>query len=386
MAEHDKLLTMVLNLVGRKTEGRYWDFKLQHHENNAELIHDVLCLANAEHTGQRYLIFGVDDKSFELRSVAGTAARKSQADIAGFFRDNGRKFFQSRTPEFYLSELLCGGKSLDVLVIEDNPHKPYHLIEDYPNGSKVVRDHHVYTRQNDTNTPMNGVAPPHEIERMWRERFGLDKTPLERATRHLDNPMKWVPVSERGFFGPTYYYHQTFPEFTIRTSEAEEIIARNEEWTRGEIRRDNNVARYLEMYYHQTLLTRAPVVTFDDGKKSMVAPKWEVRGAGRFYFYDGKSTEYALQRFLCQSPEGEDHSPSLSIGDQAGDELVARAGAFWPKGCIQIPVLRAEELESFIGPRTGRIEKHSTDDDEQYQIFVRNQIDFEEWRKNTGQR
>ena len=83
MNEHDELPATVLNLASRKTESRYWDFKLQHHENNAELIHDILCLANAEHDGQRYLIFGVEDQSYELHSITGTPGRKSQADIAG---------------------------------------------------------------------------------------------------------------------------------------------------------------------------------------------------------------------------------------------------------------------------------------------------------------
>ena len=105
MNEHDELLATVLNLASRKTDSRYWDFKLQHHENNAELIHDILCLANAEHDGERYLIFGVEDQSYELHSITGTPGRKSQADIAGLLRDNARKFFQSKTPDVYLSEV-----------------------------------------------------------------------------------------------------------------------------------------------------------------------------------------------------------------------------------------------------------------------------------------
>ena len=301
MNEHDELLATALNLASRKTEGRYWDFKLQHHENNAELIHDILCLSNAEHEGQRYLIFGVEDQSYELHSITGTPGRKSQANIAGLLRDNARKFFQSRTPDVYLSEIQYDGKSLDVLVIEDKPHKPYYLVEDYKHSGKTVHAHHIYTRSNDTNTPITEVAPPHEIERMWSERFGLNKTPLERAKRYLDNPTEWVAVSGGGFLGQPYQYHRNFPEFTLRTAEAEEVMARNEEWTRGEIRKDNNSAWYDEVYYHQTLLARARVVTFDDRKKTMVAPNWEPRGAGRFYFYEKESIEYVLQAFLSQS-------------------------------------------------------------------------------------
>lgn len=383
MNEHDELLATVLNLVSRKTEGRYWDFKLQHHENNAELIHDILCLANAEHEGQRYLFFGVEDQSYELHSITGTPSRKSQANIAGLLRDNARKFFQSRTPEVYLSEIQCDGKSLDVLVIEDKPHKPYYLVENYKHSGKTVRAHHIYTRSNDTNTPITEAAPPHEIERMWSERFGLNKTPLEKAKRYLDDPTEWVAVSEGGFLGQPYQYYRNFPEFTLRTAEAEEVIARNEEWTRGETGRDNNSAWYDEVYYHQTLLARARVVTFDDRKKTMVAPNWEPRGAGRFYFYEKESIEYVLQAFLSQSRAGEDHSKNLRLRMCGEAELQQKSRASWPDFKVTIPVLNAGELERFLGPRKHRMQNQSRDADEQYQIFLRNQIDFEEWRKNA---
>ena len=64
MTEQNTLLAIISRLINRKAEGTYWDFKREHHSNNGELIHDVLCLANTKHTGDRFLIFGVDDKKF----------------------------------------------------------------------------------------------------------------------------------------------------------------------------------------------------------------------------------------------------------------------------------------------------------------------------------
>ena len=118
----------------------------------------------------------------------------------------------------------------------------------------------------------------------------------------------------------------------------------------------------------------------------MVAPDWVARGAGRFYFYNEESIEYALEKFLCQSRRDVSHSTSLQIGYKTDDKLVARARAFWPISCIQIPVLRAGELESFLGRRKDQIERPSSDDDEQDQLFLHNQIDFEEWRRSMGHR
>ena len=376
MTEQQTLLETILNLIGRRTEGPHWDFKLQHHDKNANLIHDVLCLANADHTGPRYLIFGVDNQSFALRTIAGTPNRKTQSDIVSLFRDNANKFFESRHPAFYLAELQHDGKSLDVLVIEDKPHKPYYLVQDYRSRETTVRAHHIYTRIGDTNTPLPDTAPPHEIERMWRERFGLDKPPLERAKRYLLTPGTWISMSEDEFLGNTFY-HRDFPEFMLKVAEASEVVARHEEWTRGEIRTDNNAAGYYMLYYHQTLLNRTRFVIFDDRKKSMVAPDWEPRGAGRFYFYTADSIAYALQRYWVGQGRDDD-STTLRIRGEGETHTEARA--LWTKG-MRIPVLRPGELEGFLGPKGERPMLHPcTNEIEQYNLFIRNQLDFEEWR------
>ena len=211
MTKQDFLLATISGLINRKAEGTYWDFKREYHKCKSDLIHDVLCLANTKHTGDRFLIFGVDDENFSLHKITEDSGRKTQAELAGLFRDNANKFFQSRFPEFYLKEITLDGVFLDVLVIEDTPHKPYYLVERY---GKICA-HHIYTRVCDTNTPVNDVAQPHEIERMWRERFGLDMSPLERAKRYLSEPDAWSPLVENDGSNANFY-HTTFPEFTLR--------------------------------------------------------------------------------------------------------------------------------------------------------------------------
>ncbi len=379
MTGQDILQETVADLVNRKIEGTYWDFKCRHHHNNGDLVHDVLCLANAKHHGNRYLIFGVDDKDFSLHSISEKTGRKTQAEIAGLFRDNSRKFFQSRFPEFYLSEVKINDALLDVLVVEDTPHKPYYLIERY----EKICAHHIYTRVCDTNTPVNDAAQPHEIERMWRERFGLDMPLHDRAKIYLNDHHAWIS-SNRGNESICMYY-RTFPEFTLRVSEAEEYMVRHEEWTRGEIRIDNTNAWYYDIYYHQTRMARVRGVSFDDGKKSMIAPTWRPLGAGRFYFYQADSIEYAVHKFHSEFSKKDD-SLTLRIRDRGGKAKAeeAEARSLWGHH-MRIPVLRVGELDALFGSN-GSCEsvEPSTDEAEQYRIFLRNQIDFEKWRDELG--
>lgn len=375
MTEHDTLIETVQNLVERGTEGTYWEFKLQHHENRADLIHDVLCMANADHEGDRFLIFGVEDSKSAVHSIDNTPNRRRQADVAGLFRDNSTKFFQSRIPDFHLRELDYAGNLLDVLVIEDKPHKPYYLVEDYKHGRRTVCAHHIYTRVGATNTPPHDAAAPHEIERMWRERFGLDMPPLERAKRYLYDPGKWLPVSERAFSGDEIYYYTTFPEFTLRFEGRDSPWhTGTEEWARGEIATGGTLTCHVNLNYHQTLLHRARYVSFDDGRKSMIAPQREPRGAGRFYFYRADSVDYALQRFFSKL-FGDDHSKSLRVGGES--ELSKQARAQWPDGMV-IPVVRTGELDQFLGLRDTKVVMSSSGNEtEPYEVFLRNQLDFE---------
>ena len=375
MTKPDSLLETVESLIARRSEGTYWDFKRCHHANSADLIHDILCLANTKHRGRRFLIFGVDSADFSLHSINNGSGRRTQADTAGLFRDNASKFFQSRFPDFYLAEVLIDGRLLDVLVIEDLPNKPYYLVERY----RKLGAHHIYTRVCDTNTPVTHVAQPHEIERMWRERFGLDLTPLDRVKLHLNEIDAWVPSNKMG--ENLHKHHKTFPEFTLKVTEAEDFMARNEEWTRGEFRTDNNHAGYFEIRFHQTCLARVRYVSFDDNKKSMVAPNWEPRGAGRFYFYEADSISYALQKWHAASVR-EDHSTTLSIrgnGD-ASKQVRSRWGHH-----LEIPVVSKAELDEFLGHRNDR--EHvdpSRDEDEQYELFLRNLLEFDDWRRQRG--
>lgn len=373
MIDDHTLAQIVRGLIGRCSEGAYWDFKLEHHSNTGDLIHDVLCLANAEHDGPRFLVFGVADGGASVQSIGDDGGRRTQADIAGLFRDNAGKFFQSRFPTFHLRTIGIDGKQVDVLIIEDEPKKPYYLVERIKN----VRAHHIYTRVCDTNTPIDRVAQPHEIERMWRERFGLDAPALAKAKRCLAEPMVWTESVEDGH---VCCHHDIFPEFTLRAASAEgDWLDSTQEWTRGEIRTDHNAAGWYELRCHQTLLRRIHYVSFDDGRKSMVAPDWRPIGRGRFYFYQANSVLYTVQRFWAERRDRDD-SKGLLLGE---GESATEARSRWRSG-LDIPVLNPGELEGFLEGRQGNaigVNKPASDRAEQYELFLRNLLDFDDWRR-----
>ena len=388
--DRDALAKTIYELVSRRSEGVYWDFKQIHHRNGFELIHDVLCLANAAHDGPRFLVYGVAN-DYALYSIDQDERRKTQADIAGMFRDNASKFSESRFPTFYLQEVSVQGALLDVLVIEDRPEKPYSLAQSYGKA----KAHHVYTRVCDTNTPLISSAQPHDVERMWRERFGLDSSPIVRAKQYFLDCAAWE-------FGPDGtkeldMYYRPFPEFTIRNNAELEDYERGPaylEWTRGEIRIDDNHSAAFDIAYHQTVLARVYWVEFDNGKKSMVAPDYTAVGRGRFYYYLEGSLSQVVQLFMSyRAGSAADHSRELRIGhrnDTASIEARARWGSSY-----SIPVVRQDELKDFVdGRRRPDLVVDVAKDpplgqrepDEQYELHMRNLLDFDDWKqaRKTG--
>ena len=368
---------IVKALIERKCEGTYWDFKRIHQAKPADLVHDVLALANAAHDGDRYLIFGVDESSdYRIRSIACDSNRRSQADIASLFRDNAHKFFQSRYPSFYLREIAIESDVIDVLVIPDSPHKPFYLVADYK--QRLPRNC-IYTRVCDTNTPYDQTAAPHEIERMWRDRFGIGKSPGQRLIGLLNNPEDWEPLQDDlNFVG---YYCSLYPEFTIRGSESQQPLDSSQEWTRAELVKHSNNAAYYDLYYHQTLLGRINYVSFDDHKKFMVAPDWKPRNGGRFYYYESNTLRYAVQKFFATLRRN-DHSRTLLVGGNG--DYSGRARDYWST-FISIPVLHPGELGNFLGDeREGSESMVITDLKDQYQVFLRNQLEFEHWRNSRS--
>ena len=84
-------------------------------------------------------------------------------------------------------------------------------------------------------------------------------------------------------------HHDILPEFTLKAASAEkDHMDSAQEWTRGEIRTDDNHAGWYELRCHQTLLRRIHYVSFDNHKKSMVAPDWEARRAGALLLLQGR--------------------------------------------------------------------------------------------------
>ncbi len=320
-------------LINENTaEATHVDFKQVWHDNKAKLIHDILCLANSDYNGDRFLLFGVDNNA---KIVGVQDSDKNRKDNAKLF-DLLRQSNFNRLPDIDIYTLQANNSDVDVIQIGNTAHKPYFLTKDKKhNGKTTVRAGAVYCRNGTSNTPINSTASEIEIEKMWRERFGLDQTPAKRIKEYLLDVDNWVYDQSSAFYGP-------FPKFTVQEDfDAPNNLPSDQEWSRGEIGyhyTPGNSASQILIYYHQTCLGKIHLVIFDGTKKCIVAPRWEPVGAGRFYYYLKDSVDYAYQIHMTKLWQRKDDSKGLRFSCDS-----TQTGAY------DIPVFQNKsELQEFL--------------------------------------
>ncbi len=204
-----RLTEIVDGLVASKREGNYWDFKREWHENNYNLLHDIICLANNLDRDESYLIFGVDEEAdYSLCDSTGDPNRRTTQNLTDWLTKV--KWHGGRWPETEVIALTLGVTTIDVIVIGSvREAMPYCLEK--PNGK--LGAFKVYLRRNDTNTPVDAHALAFEVEALWRHRFGLDLAPLDRVPKLLEARDDWEQQSRVTNLETLYYRFD--PRFVI---------------------------------------------------------------------------------------------------------------------------------------------------------------------------
>ena len=285
------LTEIVGDLIAARKEGDHWDFKRDPHAKPGDLIKDIICLANSpRHAGDRYIIYGVDDTG----TVVGmqSATRRTQADIVNTLSNAG--FAGGVYPNIYLQQIELKGLRIEVLVIKDRPEKPYYLQRAYNKGGVRLNPGTVYSRVRDSNTPSDQVAPFHDIERMWRERFGLDRTPYQRLQKYLLDKDSWVETSEHVWF------HSQWPEFTISPTEEEAwAVQAGENWVRAATN-PTAFVRPFKACFHQTVLASFECVLYDEMRAITPVPSTHVvcRNDRWFFSLCAGTPEFRFLQFL----------------------------------------------------------------------------------------
>lgn len=303
MNTEKQLTETVTRLIELKQEGEYWDFKRQWYNKDKrdDMLHDIICMSNNLANRDAYIIIGVDEKhDYSLIDVSHDEERRSTQNIVDFLRD--KQFAGDLRPMVTVESVTIGDCIIDVIVIYNSKSTPFYLKEKY----RKVKANHIYTRVQDTNTPIDSSADIKNEEKLWKKRFGLLLTPLERCGIYLKDKKNW---EQREFYKDTMYY-SIFPEFTIETDyDIEEHRNGYEYYMLNQI---NMNAHWASVYlkYHQTVLFQGLAVCLDGGRYFALIPDIKpIKFSTHYIFYgymikDG--LKYTFNDFLYDKDREEE--------------------------------------------------------------------------------
>ncbi len=191
MINNQKIINAINQAITSKSEKTFLDFKEKwcddrNKEDKADLIHDILALSNCDYKDDRYLVIGVEDKTFSVKGIKNDQNRRNTADLTALMRDS--RF--NKIPNVEVREILYQNLVLDIVIIKygNSYTRPFYIEKLTDSLQKKLSAGAIYSRNNDTNTPKDSTANKFEIEKMWREHFGIDKSALERFKIYLEKP------------------------------------------------------------------------------------------------------------------------------------------------------------------------------------------------------
>ena len=285
----------ILDLIESRTEGDYWDFKEYHHDNKANLLHDIICMANNRADRDAYIIFGVRNSDYSIVGVERDSGRRNQQQMIDQLKD--KNFAGGIRLTVYLKTLEIQGHEIDVLVVKNSTDTPFYVEEKIQDRGRVVNPYHIYTRVGDTNTDITKSADIDKVEYLWKKRFMLNKSPLEQIIKKLDNKEEWVSEDE-------IYYNKYNPEYTIKLVKDEEY-AKSYEYYSYSMCNESTIYGVVEVRSYGTKLYSNQYVVLDSGRYITSVPKWEFikfdyNRDNRYClkYYIKTEIEYKLHKFL----------------------------------------------------------------------------------------
>lgn len=299
----------IVSLINLKQEGSYWDFKREWYSSDkkADLLHDIICMANNLANRDAYIIIGVDEEQdYSLLSMENDVNRRNTQQLVDFLRE--KPFAGGVRPIVNVEKINIKKITIDVIVILNSLNIPYYLSYNY----QSVMPNNIYTRVMDSNTPKNKSADILHIEQLWKKRLGLLSPPLERMYLYLKNKSEWEESPTDWVTSKQYYRYS--PEFVIEhTLEDDGDAYQYYLFNQTDIRPH---WREIRLYYHQTSLTSMEGVCLDGGRYFTPTPitdgislygyhNWDIS----FKYFIKNTLRYAVHKFYY-NPDGDEETHS----------------------------------------------------------------------------
>lgn len=153
---------MINKLLEAKQESNLFDIKLKYYEEDKKfaLIKDIVSFANCRELGDKYIIFGVENKTFRIKGICNELPDISEIQSL-------LNTYIEPSVEIELNSEIIQGKELKYIKIKDCKNKPYMIKKTYTKNGKIeLREGEIYIRKNATNS----IATRNDLIQMFAEK------------------------------------------------------------------------------------------------------------------------------------------------------------------------------------------------------------------------
>ena len=289
----------VIEYISLHHEGEVWDFKRQWYDKEkgkTDLLHDIICMANTIEDEDGLIIIGVDEENdYSIKDVSADVNRRDTHELVEFLRD--KHFDGGVRPMAHVESLFIEGKIIDVIIVENSTYVPFYLNERF----QKLEAYNIYTRVGDSNTPVDKSADRDRTEKLWRKRFGIDKTALQRFQIYLKDINGWESVD-----GQQTFFYKSFPEFRIET-EVDEERDGFEYYCYCQL--VNTIGWFfVRLKYHATVIDETLGISLDGGRFFTAVPNDSfTKGRDFFYSYVKGTLQHDLMNFLLHKTNDTDY-------------------------------------------------------------------------------
>lgn len=283
---------VIIKLISSKCEGGYWDFKKQWYKNNDDMLFDIICFSNNLENRDCYIIIGVDESdNYSINDITGDPNRKTNAQLISFLKSI--PFCGDIRPNVKVETLEIENKIIDIIVIKNSYMTPFFLRETYKHGKCVYP--YIFTRVKDTNSPRDSNADINHIELLWKKRFRLDETPIEKLKYYLLDFENWIDSENNSNL---IKYYKNKPEFIIeelpddrKGLEVYHLLQYDYEPHWG----------IINVKYNQTILDSILMIILDGGRYSTACPSSGTIAINHkkyyYHYFDKTQLNYNLYEF-----------------------------------------------------------------------------------------
>lgn len=262
----------LFKLIETREDERH-DFKEKWYssdENNskrAEMLKDIFSFVNTTHDEDCYLIFGVTDDTREVVGIENDENRYNTQQITDWLNTLP---IEPEVPRVRVETLSIKDHKVDVMIIKNTDRVPVFLRSGKKGkgfGNHPIGPGQVFTRKEDTNTPISGTADYNQLTELFKKHLGLNLPIEKRFEKVLQDWKNWNYYEHSDGVGIQYSLD---PDFRVVFVDRD-ADAKAESFSLSQMRVDVSW-KVAQLKYRTDIIKEINVVNLDGARFKAVVP------------------------------------------------------------------------------------------------------------------